>query len=123
MKAGAVFTDFTYDNIGLPKNPAANRGIDVGLQGVTGRPSDRGRFKVPSLRNVAISAPYFHNGVYNTLEEAVHFYNARDTDPAIAKPEVPETMNIVELGNLGLSPEQEQDLVAFLKTLTDGYTP
>jgi cytochrome c peroxidase len=92
------------------------------LYGITGRPSDVGRFKVPTLRNVAITSPYFHNGVTRTLKEAVHFYNARDVDPAIAPPEFPANMNTAELGNLGLTSAEEDDIVAFLHTLTDGYS-
>jgi cytochrome c peroxidase len=55
------------------------------------------------------------------LEEAVHFYNSRDVDPTIPKPEVPVNVNKDELGNLKLTPQEELDIVAFLKTLTDGY--
>jgi cytochrome c peroxidase len=72
------------------------------------------------LRNVAISAPYFHNGFYNTLEEVVHFYNSRDVE-AFPTAEVTETVNHDELGNLGLTLQEEKDIVAFMKTLTDGY--
>lgn len=118
----ALFTDFTYDNAGVPANRAVNPSPDVGLYGITGRPSDIGRFKVPTLRNVAITAPYFHNGVTGTLKAAVHFYNARDVDPAIAPPEFPANMNTAELGNLGLTSAEEDDIVAFLNTLTDGYS-
>lgn len=117
----ALFTDFTYDNIGLPANRSANTGSDIGLYGTTGRPADIGRFKVPTLRNVEKTAPYFHSGVMNTLAETVHFYNARDTDGTIAKPEFPANMNKAELGNLGLTSSEEEDIVAFLRTLSDGY--
>lgn len=118
----ALFTDFTYDNVGAPKNSDIKySGVDIGLMQSTGRPSDIGRFKVPSLRNVAVTAPYFHNGVFKTLKEVVHFYNQRDIDPGIRKPEVPGNMNIIELGNLGLTSDEEDDIVAFLQTLTDGY--
>ena len=122
-RKNALFTDFTYDNIGLPANPALVQAIDQGLKAVTERPDDIGRFKVSSLRNVEITAPYFHNGVFNTLEEAVHFYNARDVDSSIAAPEVPGNINRDELGNLGLTKQEELDIVAFLKTLTDGFKP
>lgn len=115
----ALFTDFTYDNVGLPSTSHARN--DIGLAGVTGRDSDTGRFKVPSLRNVAVTAPYFHNGAIATLKDAVHFYNVRDVDPSIPSPEFPQTMNVVELGALGLTDQEEDDLVAFLGTLTDGY--
>jgi cytochrome c peroxidase len=128
-----LFTDFTYDNIGLPKNPnnrfyndppninpAGQAFIDRGLQQTTLRPEDAGRFRVPTLRNIAVTAPYFHNGVISTLEGVVQFYNKRDLggfDP----PEISDTMNTEELGNLHLTNQEVADLVAFLETLTDGY--
>ncbi|RVT75402.1 c-type cytochrome [Flavobacterium sufflavum] len=128
-----LFTDFTYDNIGVPKNPnnpfytipASNNplganAVDYGLGAIVNDASHNGKFKVPSLRNVAISAPYFHNGFYNTLEEVVHFYNRRDVE-TFPTAEIPETVNHDELGNLGLTLQEEKDIVAFMKTLTDGY--
>ena len=128
-----LFTDFTYDNIGVPKNPknpfytipSANNplgssAIDYGLGLIVNDANHNGKFKVPTLRNVAISAPYFHNGFYNTLEEVVHFYNSRDVE-AFPAPEVPQTVNNNELGNLGLTIAEEKAIVAFMKTLTDGY--
>lgn len=87
-----------------------------------------------TLRNIALTPPYGHNGVLESLEQVVHFYNSRDilgtvrdnTDPRFGKsgwpqPEVLQNMNNSELGNLGLSPEEEKAIVAFLKTLTDDY--
>ena len=126
-----LFTDFTYDNIGIPKstNPLiANNPIDYGLGG---RPdiaakdptgAELGKHKVMSLRNIAITPPYGHNGFFATLEEVVHFYNTRDVE-AWPAPEVEQNVNTTELGNLGLTPEEEVDVVAFLKTLTDGFGP
>jgi cytochrome c peroxidase len=141
----ALFTDFTYDNLGLPVNPriAGLHGVDsLPLDlGLGGRPeiaakhpdgSQNGKFKVPTLRNIEITPPYGHNGVFATLEQIVHFYNTRDTlgevpdatDPNFGitgwpKPEVPKNVNRAELGNLGLTDEEEAAVVAFLKTLTD----
>ncbi|WP_444891082.1 cytochrome-c peroxidase [Microbulbifer sp. DLAB2-AA] len=141
----ALFTDFTYDNLGLPVNPriAVLHGVDsLPLDlGLGGRPeiaakhpdgSQNGKFKVPTLRNIEITPPYGHNGVFATLEQIVHFYNTRDTlgevpdatDPNFGitgwpKPEVPKNVNRAELGNLGLTDEEEAAVVAFLKTLTD----
>ncbi|MFZ1318094.1 MAG: cytochrome c peroxidase [Candidatus Nitrotoga sp.] len=137
-----LFTDFTYDNIGLPRNVKIpnNPEPDLGLGGRSDIAAkdpdgnDIGKHKVMTLRNIALTPPYGHNGVLNSLEQVVHFYNSRDTlgavrdntDPKFGKsgwpqPEVPQNMNSSELGNLGLSPEEEKAIVAFLKTLTDDY--
>ena len=91
---------------------------DEGLFLTTKDSLDRGKFKVPTLRNVAVTAPYFHNGSLKTLEEVVHFYSKPD---AFLPAEIPETVNHKEVGDLGLLPEEEAAIVAFLKTLTDGY--
>jgi cytochrome c peroxidase len=126
-----LFTDYTYDNIGIPKSGhplLANNAVDNGLGGradvAAADPSGNeiGKFKVMTLRNIAATAPYGHNGFFATLEAIVHFYNTRDV-PAENWPaaEVVQNMNSRELGNLGLTPQEEADLVAFLKTLTDGY--
>jgi cytochrome c peroxidase len=87
-----------------------------------------GKQKVPTLRNVA-KAPwlgfvkaYTHNGYFKNLEDIVHFYNTRDVEPW-PPPEVPFNVNTDELGNLGLTPAEEAAVVAFLKTLTDGFVP
>lgn len=80
---------------------------------------------MPTLRNVANTAPYGHNGFFPDLHAVVHFYNMRDVsggdfDPAVFPPaEVPVTVNADELGNLGLSFEQEVKLVQFMKALSD----
>ncbi len=86
-----------------------------------------GKHKVPTLRNVA-KAPtpnfpkaYMHNGVFKTLKEVVHFYNTRDVDPSWPAPEVADNINTDELGNLGLSDQEEDAVVAFMETLSDGY--
>jgi len=142
-----LFTDFTYDNLGMPANrtnpfysqdvrynPAGSAWKDTGLGGVVNEAEFIGAFKVPTLRNVAKRdasqvRTYGHNGVFTSLEDVVHFYNTRDVKGALAggqnwaKPEFPKTMNTEELGNLKLSKEDEQALVAFLKTLSDGFDP
>ncbi|MFO1478043.1 MAG: cytochrome c peroxidase [Verrucomicrobiota bacterium] len=137
-----LFTDFTYDNIGVPRNtripgnPEPNPGLggreDIAARSPGG--SELGKHKVMSLRNIAITPPYAHNGVFTSLEQITHFYNTRDVldrldseqDPAFGvtgwpAPEVPETVNADELGNLGLTDEEEAAVVLFMKTLTDGY--
>jgi cytochrome c peroxidase len=130
-----LFTDFTYDNLGAPKNPEnpfyylpkqfnpdGVDFVDLGLGGVLNKPSENGKFKVPSLRNTAITAPYLHNGIFKNLRQVVVFYNTRDVGPWPA-PEVAANVNRDELGNLGLTECEIDDIVAFLRTLTDGYDP
>ena len=88
-----------------------------------------------SAGNIALTAPYMHNGVLQTLEQLVHFYNTRDTkdrvcddnnDPGFGvdcwpAAEVARNVNSDELGDLGLTAEEEAAIVAFMKTLSDGY--
>ena len=95
--------------------------IDLGLGPIVGKEEENGKFRVPTLRNIALTAPYGHNGYFKTLEEIIHFYNVRDVSDEFPPAECPATVNRDELGNLGLTPEEEADLVAFIKTLTDDY--
>jgi cytochrome c peroxidase len=153
-----LFTDYTYDNLGIPSNPenpanvADPSFVDLGLgRFLEGRPEyaqyaeeNYGKFKVPTLRNVDLRPdPGFvkafgHNGYFKSLEAIVHFYNTRDVlptcDPAEhpgwvegidcwPAPEYPENVNDAELGDLKLTPHQEAAIVAFLRTLSDGYLP
>jgi cytochrome c peroxidase len=130
-----LLTDFTYDNLGVPKNPEnpfydlphhfnpdGENFVDYGLGGILGLPEEMGKFKVMTLRNIAITPPYMHNGVFRTLHEVVDFYNTRDLG-GWPPPEVPENVNQEELGNLGLTDQEVNDIVVFLHTLTDGYVP
>ncbi|WP_144391549.1 cytochrome-c peroxidase [Pleionea sediminis] len=120
-----VFSNFEYHNIGVPKNsmlPALLEDpsfLDLGLGEITNNPRDDGRFRVPNLRNIANTAPYMHNGVFNTLEEVVDFYNTRDTDFG-EPPEVNRNVdNGGNIGELELSDRDIADLIAFLNTLSD----
>jgi len=151
----ALFTDFTYDNLGVPRNPAiaANSDpayFDLGLCGpdradLADRTDLCGAFKVPTLRNVALTAPYFHNGRFNTLVDVVRFYVRRDTNPeewypldAGGQPQKFNDLPPEDVGNVNttevpynrhvgdlpaLDETEIQDLVAFLQTLTDGFQP
>lgn len=121
----AVFTNFRYYNLGVPQNtdyPFSLLNpipIDYGLGGrvdITD-PAQDGKFKTPTLRNVASSGPYLHNGYFDTLAEVVHFKNAGHVQAGWL-PEVPQNVTTV-IGNLGLSAQEETALVAFLKTLAD----
>ena len=167
----ALFTDFTYDNLGVPRNPEnpfytepANPDgfdwVDEGLGFFLARRFDyasyadanMGKQKVPTLRNVGkgsceaepenpdcIIKAYTHNGYFKSLKGTVHFYNTRDIKPecddpfpteaeALAQdcwpvPEIAENVNIDELGDLGLTPEEEDAIVAFMMTFSDGFQP
>ncbi len=81
----------------------------------------KGKFKVPTLRNVAKTGPYLHNGLFDTLKEVVDFYNERDISSRWDKSEVSENVNTEELGDLKLSKNEVDAIVAFMKTLTDGH--
>jgi cytochrome c peroxidase len=153
----ALFTDFGYHNLGLPSNTATpNKSKlleqDLGLGGEleTVLPNGQfkypaawraqavaqyGKFKTPTVRNVAgPNRRYMHNGIFNSLEQVVHFYNTRDvagagwTIDGVFKTwaelgrEVNLNVEIHGAGNLGLTPQQEADLVAFMKTLSDGWS-
>ena len=105
------FTNDEFKNIGLFDGNNLN---DSGRYLITRDKDDLGKFKTPGLRNIAITGPYMHNGIFKTLEEVVDYYNdvrkvipnAKNLDPSLSKP-------------LGLTNQQKKDLVAFLKTLTD----
>ena len=176
-----LFTDFRYDNIGVPRNPRnpfydmdrvllgngepinplGEDFVDYGLGGfLRSRPefahlaSDNdGKFKVPTVRNVDLrpgrptgqqedsemmmakrrdpvgefAKAYMHNGVFDSLEEVVHFYNTRDVPSENwPEPEVPQNVNRelfegVPMGDFQLEAEDEAAIVAFLRTLSDGY--
>lgn len=132
----SLFTDFTYDNLGVPKNQLVRHRngkkknfVDHGLfdNPNVNDQSLKGAFRVPTLRNVAVTAPYMHNGIFRNLSTVVHFYNSRDVKGAInpetkqpwKQGEIESTKNTEELGNLGLSDTEVNDIVAFMHTLTD----
>ena len=149
-----LFTDFSFDNLGVPRHSdiPANADasyFDLGLCGpertdLASRTDLCGAFKVPTLRNIEKTAPYFHNGRFATLEDTVRFYVRRDTNPEEWYPvnadgsvnkfdDLPaaykKNVNTSEVpynrvpGDAPALDENEiADVVAFLKTLTDGYT-
>jgi cytochrome c peroxidase len=105
------FTTDEFKNIGLYNGEDLN---DAGLFNITNKEVDKGKFKTPGLRNVAVTGPYMHNGMFKTLEEVVEYYNnpqefvtnSINIDDALKQP-------------LGLTGKEKKDIVAFLKTLTD----
>lgn len=99
------FTDFTYQNNGLYEEYK-----DEGRKRVTGRDNDEGKFKVPSLRNIEYTAPYMHDGSMASLEEVVDHY---------AKGGNKHRNQSILLDNIEFSESEKQDLIAFLKALSD----
>lgn len=113
----ALFTNYAYSNIGVPENPAIpSNGPDLGLGPVVKDTAQNGKFKVPTLRNIALSAPYTHNGYFPTLWEMVAFINDRSS----FTPEVNDNLS-ENVGSIGLAPADIDDIVAFLNALTDDY--
>lgn len=143
-----LFTNHTYSNIGVPKNPdnpfytmplefnpdgTAFVDLGLGTNPAVMSSLENGKFRIPTLRNVELTAPYMHNGVFQTLEQVVNFYNTRDVLPVCPTdaiepncwplPEVPDNVETQFMGDLGLTQAEVNDIVAFLNTLTDGYVP
>ena len=126
-KTPPLFTDFSYDNLGVPRNMEypfyqmnPSPYPDLGLGKIVNDSGQNGKFKVMTLRNIALTAPYSHNGYFKTLKEIVHYYNTKNTG-LWPEPDVAENVNTTELGNLGLTYQEEDDIVAFLMTLSDGF--
>lgn len=138
--ADETFTNYEYHNIGVPVNEAARvanqlppEHVDQGLlaREDIDDPAQEGKFRVPTLRNVAVTAPYMHNGVFEELRTAVMFYNKYtsssphlqvnpETGENWGDPEVDENISLQELeSGLSLDAARVDALVAFLETLTD----
>jgi cytochrome c peroxidase len=145
------YSETKADRFGYVANPLGAAYIDKGVGGFLESPQNlrpdwaqlaksfTGKFKTPTLRNVDMRPrpdfvkAYMHNGYLKSLKEVVHFYNTRDAlprcqanDPGEKRtcwpaPEFADTMNKRQLGNLHLTEQQEDQIVAFLKTLTDGF--
>ena len=102
----------TYHNNGLDKTPK-----DSGREDVTHMPYDRGRFRVVTLRNIALTAPYMHDGRFNTLEAVIDHYSEHLEPSPTLSPSLKDTTNTPT--NLHLTTAEKSDLLAFLHTLTD----
>jgi cytochrome c peroxidase len=142
-----LFTDFTYDNLGVPRNPDnpfyamdkewnpdGENWVDKGLGGFLETTEEyqqyaeenMGKQKVPTLRNVDLRPfdgfvkAFTHNGFFKSLKVVVNFYNTRDKEGASwPPPEIAANVNVDEMGDLGLTPEEEDLIVLFMTTLSD----
>jgi cytochrome c peroxidase len=108
--AEPLFTDFSYRSNGLDAAPK-----DRGRAAITGHAEDEARFRVPSLRNVALTAPYMHDGRFDTLEQVLdHYQHGIATSP---------TLDPALIRGVALNDDERRELLAFLQTLTDtGFT-
>jgi cytochrome c peroxidase len=107
----------------------ANNGLDpeedlpAGLQELTGKPEHLGMFKVPTLRNIALTAPYMHDGRFHTLEEVLDHYDSGIRISSTLSPLIMEADNLDKVGtdriSLNLTEEEKSAVIAFLHTLTD----
>ncbi len=134
-KLGETFTNYEYHNIGTPINKTlrAKNGFSKTDDGLLNNPkvsdiNQKGKYKVPSLRNVAVTAPYMHNGVFKELKTVVEFYDKYnnktrtinlETNKSWANPEVKETISLEELRSKKQNDRKIESLVAFMKLLTD----
>jgi len=104
-----LWTDNGFHNTGLDAVP------DMGLAETTGNPNDIGRFKTPTIRNLALTAPYMHDGRFATLEEVINHYS----EGLVNSPTIDPLMKSINQGGVHLMPSEKADLKAFLLTLTD----
>lgn len=152
--ARSLFTDFSYHALGVPRSPRIPRNaadasfFDLGLcerTPLSGKAQLKdenhcGLFKTPTLRNIALTAPYMHNGVFDSLRDVVAFYVTRDTAPDKWYPEGKKFNDLPSIVHSNvdvetppyqrrpgqraqLSESEIDDVVAFLHTLTDGHRP
>ncbi|MGZ5245277.1 MAG: cytochrome-c peroxidase [Bacteroidia bacterium] len=110
---GPLLTDNKFHNIGLDN---VFEGSNLGLFTVTGKEYDKGKFSAPTLRNIALTAPYMHDGRFETLEDVIQHYNkgvkkSATLDPIMTKPGKETGLN--------LTSQEVQDLISFLQTFTD----
>jgi cytochrome c peroxidase len=108
-----LFTDQTFRNNGF--STAEDLLKDQGREEISLNVDDRGKFKVPSLRNVEYTTPYMHNGKLNSLEAVLDFYDSHVQRSATLDPELQKN----ETPGIHLTPDEQKKIIAFLKTLTD----
>jgi cytochrome c peroxidase len=109
---GANFDSPQFFNVGLDNDANIT---DIGREAVTGNPGDRAKFKTPSLRNIAVTSPYMHDGRFNTLAQVIqHYNNGVEQSNTLAQ----QLQGTAENGG-GFSGQDRQDIANFLNTLTD----
>jgi len=106
-----LFTDHSYSNNGLDLVH-----LDEGLGAISGSPSDNGKFKVPTLRNIEYSAPYMHDGRFSTLDEVIDHYSDHIES---ASPNISPLIEFAATGGVALTPTEKMQVKAFLKSLSD----
>ena len=111
-------TDNFVQTTGIDNNGLEFPYVDTGIGGITGNAGDLGKFKVPSLRNIELTAPYMHDGRFTNLDQVVEFYNSGVVFNANLTPPLRAAGGNSAL-RLNLTTDQKAALVAFLKTLTD----
>lgn len=136
---GETFSNYEYHNLGVPKNAAVRQlnGLDpdfvdtgLAMHPRVNDPAETGKFKVPSLRNIAVTGPYMHNGVFRELRTVIAFYDHYlvgsihtlnpETGAPWRDPEVAENIALTELQDgRKMSEEEVEAMVCFLRTLTD----
>lgn len=117
--------DHCHSGTNFENNQYLNNGLDASFEDegrarVTNNPADAGKFKVPSLRNVALTAPYMHDGRFRTLEDVVEHYSSGIVSSSTLAPSL---ANHAQQGGLQLSNQQKEDLIDFLRALTDDDLP
>ncbi len=111
----ALGTTLTFSNNGLDAVDSPNAYLDWGRGAVTGNQMDNGKFKVPSLRNLAYTAPYMHDGRFKTLKEVLDFYSS-GVHPSV---NVDTKMEYAYQGGVHLTEIEKHQIIAFLLTLSD----
>lgn len=104
-----LFMDNTYHNNGLPPDPTIN---DTGRMHITNDPADSLKFRTPSLRNIALTGPYMHDGRFTTLSECLTHYTSGVMNSSTLDP-------LIGTSGIALTAQEKADLLAFLATLTD----
>lgn len=125
---GDCHTNFLTNGFRTNFDGFHNNGLDSdgslreGLAAITGNEQDMGKFRTPTLRNIALTPPYMHDGRFNTLEEVLDHYNEHIQPSSTLDVLIQEASNDAALqgtGRLGLTKQEKEDIIAFLNTLTD----